>query len=48
MSLVSGHGGCNKAKLAEMGITFKIKEKSGVHIEIAPVNDNRTEGSNVF
>ena len=34
MSLVSGHGGCNKAKLAEMGITFKLKEKSGVHIEV--------------
>ena len=48
MSLVSGHGGCNKAKLAELGITFKLKEKNGVHIEIAPMNDNRTEGSNVF
>ena len=37
MSLVSGHGGCNKAKLAELGITFKLKEKSGVHIEIEPM-----------
>ena len=39
MSLVSGHGGCNRQKLAEMGITFKLKEKNGVHIEIEPVND---------
>ena len=39
ISLVSGHGGCNRAKLSELGITFKIKEKSGVHIEIEPVND---------
>ncbi|MCH5200328.1 MAG: radical SAM protein [Oscillospiraceae bacterium] len=37
MSLVSGHGGCNRQKLSELGITFKLKEKSGVHIEIEPV-----------
>ena len=49
MSLVSGHGGCNRKALAELGITYKIKEKSNVHIEIEPVNDNkRTEDTNVF
>ena len=40
MSLVSGHGGCNREILAQLGITFKLKEKSGVHIEIEPVNDD--------
>lgn len=39
MSLVSGHGGCNREKLAQLGITFKLKEKSGVHVEIEPMND---------
>ena len=40
ISLVSGHGGCNRKILAEkLGITFKIKEKSGVHIEVEPVNN---------
>ena len=45
MSLVAGHGGCNRKILAEqMGITFKIKEKSNVHIEIEPVNDEQNRG----
>ena len=39
MSLVAGHGGCNRRVLAEQGITFKMKEKNGVHIEVEPVND---------
>ena len=41
MSLVSGHGGCNRQKLAELGITFKLKEKSGVHIEIEPAQQQK-------
>ena len=37
MSLVAGHGGYNREILArQLGITFKLKEKSGVHIEIEP------------
>lgn len=45
MSLVAGHGGCNRKILAEqLGIMFKIKEKSGVHIEIEAVNDEQNRG----
>lgn len=41
MSLVSGHGGCNKQALAEQGITFRMKEKSGVLLEIHAADDKR-------
>lgn len=34
---VVGHGGQNKALLSEEGITFKIKEKTGVYLEIKTV-----------
>lgn len=34
---VVGHGGQNKALLSEEGITFKIKEKTGVYLEIKNV-----------
>lgn len=34
---VVGHGGQNKALLSEKGITFKIKEKTGVYLEIKTV-----------
>ena len=35
---VVGHGGQNKALLAKEGITFKIKEKTGVYLEIKTVS----------
>ena len=34
---VVGHGGQNKSLLSEEGITFKIKEKTGVYLEIKTV-----------
>lgn len=35
---VVGHGGQNKALFAKEGITFKIKEKTGVYLEIKTVS----------